>query len=106
MSRFVLTPAAREDLLEIVDYIREDSPEAAQRVLRKLQDSMRRLARAPGMGHLREDLADEPLRFWPVYSYLIIYRLETRPLQIIRVLRGARDVRSILAEDREEQPLT
>lgn len=96
MSRFVLTPAAREDLLEIVDYIREDSPEAAQRVLRKLQDSMRRLARTPGMGHLREDLSDEPLRFWPVYSYLIIYRLETRPLQIVRVLRGTRDIKSLL----------
>jgi plasmid stabilization system protein ParE len=105
MSRFVLTPAAREDLLEIVDYIREDSPDAAQRVLRKLKDSMRKLSRAPGMGHLREDLTDEPLRFWTVYSFLIIYR-ETRPLQIIRVLRGARDVKSILARDREEQPTT
>src|SRR5687768_9937784 len=97
MSRFVLTPVAREDLLEIVDYIREDNPEAAQRVLRKLQASVRRLARAPGMGHVREALADEPLRFWPVYSYLIIYRLETRPLQIVRVLRGTRDVKSLLA---------
>jgi antitoxin ParD1/3/4/toxin ParE1/3/4 len=57
---------------------------------------MRRLAQTPGMGHLREDLADEPLRFWPVYSYLIIYRPETDPLEIVRVLHGARDVRAVL----------
>lgn len=97
MSRFLLTPAAKEDLDEIADFIRQDSPDAAIRVLRKLRESMRKLAGMPEMGHLREDLADEPLRFWPVYSYLIIYRPETRPIQILRVLHGARDVRSILA---------
>lgn len=48
-----------------------------------------RLAQMPGMG-LREDLTDEPLRFWPVYSYLIIYRPETQPLEIVRILHGAR----------------
>jgi antitoxin ParD1/3/4/toxin ParE1/3/4 len=57
---------------------------------------MRKLARIPGMGHSREDLADESLRFWPVYSYLIIYRPESRPLEVVRVLHGSRDVRRIL----------
>lgn len=51
------------------------------------------------MGHLREDLTRRPFRFWPVYSYLIVYRPETRPIQILRVLHGARDVKSLLAED-------
>jgi antitoxin ParD1/3/4/toxin ParE1/3/4 len=60
---------------------------------------MAKLARTPGMGHLREDLADEPLKFWPVYSYLIIYRPETRPLQIVRVLHGARDLRRLLSSE-------
>jgi toxin ParE1/3/4 len=44
------------------------------------------------------DLASEPLRFWPVYSYLIIYRPELRPLQVVRILHGSRDVRRILEE--------
>lgn len=34
-SRFVLTPEAREDLLEIWNYIAEDSPENADKVLGK-----------------------------------------------------------------------
>ena len=48
------------------------------------------------MGHLRTDLAQEPLRFWPVYSYLIIYRPDAEPLEIVRVLHGARDVAQLL----------
>jgi plasmid stabilization system protein ParE len=96
MNRYVLTPAARGDLEELADYIAKDNPDAAQRVRRDLRDSMRMLARTPEMGHFRKDLCDEPLRFWQVYSYLIIYRPETRPLQILRVLRAARDVRTLL----------
>lgn len=97
MTRFVLTPAAKADLEEIVDFIREDSPDAAQRVLRELRESMSKLARMPEMGHFREDLCDEPLRFWSVYSYLIVYRPQIRPLQILRVLHSARDVRTLLS---------
>lgn len=60
---------------------------------------MVKLAGMPEMGHVREDLAQASLRFWPVYSYLIVYLPESRPLQILRVLHGARDVRSLLEED-------
>jgi antitoxin ParD1/3/4/toxin ParE1/3/4 len=96
--RFLLTPAARSDLIEIDEYLRQESTQAATRVLARLRNAMRRLAERPGMGHLREDLADEKLRFWPVYSYLIIYRADVRPIQVVRVLHGSRDVRSLLAE--------
>lgn len=98
MSRFVLTPAARADLTEISDYISRDSPDAARRVRQELRSAMKKLAEMPQMGHYRPDLADEPLRFWPVYSYLIIYRAEVQPLQVVRVLHGARDVRRLLEE--------
>ncbi len=49
------------------------------------------------MGHRREDLTTQPdVRFWAVYSYLVIYRLGTTPLQILRVLHAKRDVRQTL----------
>jgi hypothetical protein len=41
-------------------------------------------------------LADRRHRFFLVYSYLIVYRFETNPLQVIRVLHATRDVQSIL----------
>jgi plasmid stabilization system protein ParE len=53
----VLTPQARADLLEIWNYIAEDSPENADRILDRLYTSFTRLAKPPGMGHYREDLA-------------------------------------------------
>lgn len=95
---FVLTPAARSDLVEIDHYLRHKSADAAGRVRAKLRDALRKLAKRPQMGHLREDLADESLRFWPVYSYLIIYRAEVRPLQVIRILHASRDVQSLLMQ--------
>ena len=96
MSRFVLTKAARADLDEIFQYIARDNPKAASRVLEKLRQAMQMLARSPEIGHYRRDLASEPVRFWSVYSYLVIYRAETRPLEIVRVLHASRDVRTIL----------
>jgi plasmid stabilization system protein ParE len=57
---------------------------------------MRRLADLPGLGHVRDDLIDETLRVWTVHSYLVIYRPETRPLQIVRVLSGYRDIATLL----------
>jgi plasmid stabilization system protein ParE len=99
MGRYVLTAAARADLSEIAEFIRQDSPGAARRVVESLREAMANLARMPEMGHVREDLAPTPLRFWPVFSYLIIYRPESRPLQVLRILHGARDVRSLLEDD-------
>jgi plasmid stabilization system protein ParE len=58
--------------------------------------AMQKLAEMPGLGHLREDLADERLRFFNVKGYLIVYRPETQPLQVIHVIHAARDVRTIL----------
>lgn len=99
MGRYILSVAAREDLAEIADFIRQDNPDAAKRVVRSFKEAFRKLARTPRIGHVREDLARRSLRFWPVYSYLIIYSAESRPLQIVRILRGTRDVRRILEDD-------
>jgi len=99
MKRFRLTRSARRDLVEILDFIAKDSPAAAARVRERMHEAMARLADLPEIGHSRRDLADEPLRFWQVYSYLIIYRPEAEPLEVVRVLHASRDVRSLLQED-------
>ena len=96
MKPFVLTPRAQQDVSDIWDYIADDNIDAADRVLEALERAMLKLAKNPGIGHWREELADKRHRFLLVYSYLIVYRHETKPLQIIRVLHAARDVQSIL----------
>jgi plasmid stabilization system protein ParE len=94
--RFILTPQARADLLEIWNYIAEDSQENANEVLERLYVAFTRLAETPGMGHHREDLADARHRFWTVYSYVIAYRDQTSPLQIIAIVHGARQLEAFL----------
>ena len=96
MKRYVLTPSARRDVNDIWNYIASDNLEAADRVLDALESAMVKLAKNPGVGHWREELADKRHRFFPVYSYLIVYRDAPKPLQIVRVLHAARDVQSIL----------
>jgi toxin ParE1/3/4 len=61
-----------------------------------VREKMVALASTPGMGHLRRDLTAADVRFFPVYSYLIVYRPSTKPLQVVAVLHGARDVLTLL----------
>lgn len=81
---------------DIWDYIASDNVESADRILDALESALVKLAKNPGIGHWREELADKSHRFWLVNSYLIVYRHEAKPLQIVRVLHTARDVQSIL----------
>jgi plasmid stabilization system protein ParE len=96
MKRYRITPAALEDLRQILEYMAQDNPRAALKALRDLTTAMRKIGRSPGIGRLIDDVVDEPLRFWTVHSYLIIYRDGIRPVQVVRVLHGARDIAAIL----------
>jgi len=93
---FRFTPEAEAQLSEIIDYIATDSEDSARRVLKGVHEALERLAEMPEIGHTREDLTERPLRFWAVYSYLIVYDPASSPLSVIAVLRGARDVAQIL----------
>ena len=102
MKSFVLTPAAIQDLQNIQSFIASDNPGAARRVLKTLRAAIRRLAKQPGTGHMRQDLADSSHRFFLVYSYFIVYVARTNPLQVIRVLHSGRDVQALLSSRSEQ----
>lgn len=86
----------RGRILSIWNYIAEDSIESADRVLARLYDAFLRLAQSPGIGHHREELADSRYRFWTVYSYVVAYRENTKPLEIVAVVHGARQLDAFL----------
>jgi len=95
--RFVLAPQAALDLVAIWRYIKEQtSLTIADRVESAIREKMAFLAGTPAAGHSRKDLTDEDVKFFPVYSYLIVYRPQTKPLQIAAILHGRRDVERIL----------
>jgi plasmid stabilization system protein ParE len=96
MPRYVVSPEAFDDLQEIWDFIATDSPQAADRVVAELFSAFQRLAEWPGMGHTRRDLTERDVRFFPVGSYLVVYRELQPALQIVAVLHSARDVPSVI----------
>jgi plasmid stabilization system protein ParE len=96
MPAYVLSPDALQDLQDIWDFIASDSVRAADKLEDQFFDAFERLARRPRMGHTRSDLTHRDMRFWPVGSYLIVYRSIPTALQIVAVLHGARDVTEVI----------
>jgi len=90
--RFVLTPEAKADLKEILLDIAQDSPDTAERIRSEIHATLRRLAQAPGIGHYHEELLDRRYRFFNFYSYVICYVWERKPIQIIAVVHGSRQL--------------
>jgi len=99
MKRYAVADEARNDLFEIWNYLVEHADlSAADRVIADLHAAMRKLAQTPLIGHRREDLTDQPVRFWSVHAYFVIYDPDSQPLAVARVLHASRDVESILEE--------
>ena len=98
MNKYVLSVAAELDLEEIWNYIAQDNIDAADRWISTLFDAFSSLARAPGMGHKREDLTAFPILFWPVGTYLILYCVQKELIEIVAVTQGARDIPIFLSQ--------
>ena len=99
MRRYILSPEAARDLAEIWRYLKE---KAGIRIADGVESTIREkivfLSRMRGAGHWRRDLTDQPVRFFAVYSYLIVYRPEKNPIQVVAILHGNRDVERILSK--------
>jgi plasmid stabilization system protein ParE len=98
-AAYVLASEAAVDLVEIWRYVwGQSSVATADRIEAEILDKAIFLSRTPNAGHVREDLTNEQVRFFAVYSYLIVYRPETKPLQIVSILHGRQDLERILKE--------
>jgi plasmid stabilization system protein ParE len=93
---YELTAEAIDDLREIWNFIgiQNHNPQAADALWEDIEQACVQLAAKPSLGHRREDLIPDPeVLFYCVREfYLVIYRKGTAPLQIARILHGARDI--------------
>ena len=97
MARANLSNGAQAELEEILGYIAEDNPQAAEALLERMNATFRRLAERPLSGRAREEFG-RSLRSAPVGDYLIFYRPMEDGVQILHVVHGARNLRKILGE--------
>jgi toxin ParE1/3/4 len=82
--KVIFSARSRNDLEQIVKYIARDDLSAAERFGLKLIEQAESLADAPEMGPRLPQKPDT--RFFPVGSYLIIYRPDAKQ-RVVRILR-------------------
>lgn len=87
-----LSEAAERDLTEIVTYIAQDNPAAAERMFVDFGLRFDLLAQRPRLGRSRPEIG-AGVRSLPVGRYLIFYRIGRDAVEIARVVHGAQSVR-------------
>jgi toxin ParE1/3/4 len=85
---------SRRDLQGIHDYIAQDDPVAALRLVERIESVCELLKDHPFAGEACEFLA-ERLRMTTVGCYIVFYRPVDDGVEIARVLHGARDWRRL-----------
>ena len=104
MSQFTVAPEAEDDLRQIWRYLLAEAGLAtADRIQNDLLAALEGLAEIPAKGHRRPDLTGRDVLFLGVYQYLIVYRRVAR-VEIVAILHGKRDAKSILKERLTNRP--
>jgi plasmid stabilization system protein ParE len=93
--RLRLSPCVPGDLEEIAEYIAQDSPRHAVRMLRLLHARMKEIARNPKIYRLRPEIGAEA-RLATVSNYVILFRIRQKTVRIERVVHGSRDLLMML----------
>lgn len=89
--KVIFSPAARDDLMEIAEYIAQDNPLRAMSFIDELDSRCDALGNAPGIGTQRPELGQGICGF-PHGRYMIFYRAANSVLRIERIMHGARDI--------------
>jgi toxin ParE1/3/4 len=87
-------PVADADLVEIFDFIAQDSPNRALSYLEKLAKRIGLLERHPELGRVprHPKLRECGYRVLIVQSYLVFYIIRRQTIEIHRVLHGSRNL--------------
>lgn len=89
MPQIIRTSRAELDLAEIWTYIAQDNPDAADRVIRRIDQRLRLLVADPTMGESMEQHRPG-LRATAVGNYVIYYSATLDGIEVYRVLHAAR----------------
>jgi toxin ParE1/3/4 len=106
--RYDILPAADQDLDDQAGYLAQHaSLETALRFYDAAAATFEKVARMPGLGQQRESTNPRlaGLRVWRVEGFekhLIFYRPAGDAIEIVRVLHGARDIDTIMAQEADD----
>ncbi len=94
MPQPIVSPLAENDLVEIALFIARDKPLAAEEFIAHIEAQFAVLAEHPGPGEAQPALGPKVRRF-TLGNYLIFFRPREATVEVLRVLQGSRNIRSL-----------
>jgi toxin ParE1/3/4 len=98
VSRLKFTQLAREDFLDIGDYIAKDNPIAALDFVHRIQERFILLGDQPGSGRKRDEI-EPAMRSATEGEYVIFYRALPDGIEVIRIIHSKCDLGKIRFSD-------
>ncbi|MEY3121845.1 MAG: hypothetical protein RI993_670 [Pseudomonadota bacterium] len=89
------SPEATEDLEAIAEYITRDSEFYARAVVTEILSVSRSIGEFPLIGRIVREIGDEHVRERFIYSYRLVYRVESVRILIVAVIHGKRLLENI-----------
>jgi toxin ParE1/3/4 len=98
MNQYIISPEAIRDLEEILDYLAVYNISTGDRLLDEFANKCRYLTKFPLMGRSYSEIRGD-LRALPLQNYLIFYRTVNSDIEIVRIIKGNRDLEAIFADN-------
>lgn len=89
--RYVLSPSLKRDLEEIAEWIAQETPTRALRVIRELRTAIREIAQHPKHYQLRPDIGEDA-RLAVAGRHVILFWIDGKVVRFERVVYGGRDL--------------
>lgn len=85
-------PAAQQDLIDILNYIKHDNPSAALKLVEEIDEVISKLENFPYLGVVPKDLRLKSLnyRMLIIDNYLVFYVVKDQVIEIRRIIHGKR----------------
>ena len=98
MNQYIISTEAIRDMEQILDYLANTNINAGEKFLEVFSKKCRYLTEFPLMGRSYREIRPY-LRGLPMKNYIIFYRLTEQGLEIMRVVKGERDLDALFSEN-------
>ncbi len=92
MEKVVWTKLALKDVIQIHDYIAQDSLFYAQQTVEKIFEKVVPLEKYPLLGRIVPEFNNQQVREVIMGNYRIVYRINKKHISIVRVHHSARNI--------------
>jgi toxin ParE1/3/4 len=98
MNRLLITLDGSRDLSEISDYFLAQSVDAGERFVEAFGKKCQYIAQFPYLGRSIREISPN-LRGVPLMGYIIFYQIVDDSIEILRVIRGYRNLQDVFNTD-------